>query len=139
MLVWSDDYRIGMKELDAQHLILFSIINQIDINIESGRSADLVEDVLGALAAYIEYHFRFEEQLMREHGYPDADLHAAQHAGLWEKMRKVAAAAATTDRLQEAVKIRKFAIDWLVDHILQDDLAFADFVHARELDTAEMA
>ncbi len=129
MLAWSDDYKIGLKELDAQHLILFSIINQIDINIDSGRPADLIEDVLGALRSYVEYHFAFEEGFMRQHGYPDLEHHRDAHGSLSAELAGLPAQ--SDDRLAQAVRIRKFAIDWLVDHILQEDAAFAEYMREK--------
>lgn len=129
MIPWNDEYKVGMKELDGQHLILFSIINQIDINIAAERTGDLIEDVLSALTAYVSYHFAFEEALMRQHGYPRLAEHIASHRRLSQTLDELAAGQRMTD-VAQAVRIRKFAIDWLVDHIMQDDAEFADLVKA---------
>lgn len=128
MLVWSEEYKIHLPELDAQHLMLFGIINQIDINIQAGQAGELLDDLLGALASYVEYHFAFEEKMMRAHSYPVAREHHEGHMRLVATVKDLTREAGHGDRLTHALKIRRFVIDWLVDHILTDDADFARYV-----------
>lgn len=132
MLAWSDDYKIGHPELDAQHLMLFALINQLDINIGTGKADQMLDDVMGALTCYIDYHFVTEEGLMRQAGYPQANSHRDLHRTLMEKVEAMSqAAAATTDPLGHALKTRTFVIDWLVEHIMEDDARFVAFLARR--------
>jgi hemerythrin len=129
MLVWTEDYKIGLAELDAQHLMLFAVINQIDINIEAGRAGELLDDLLGALANYVQYHFEFEEAMMIAHGYPPAPDHRQGHCRLVQSLSSlIAPASGQADKLGHALKVRRFVIDWLVDHIMTEDADFARYV-----------
>jgi hemerythrin len=49
MLTWGDEYRIGNEEMDGEHIILFALLNQLDINIGADRTASCVADLLRAL------------------------------------------------------------------------------------------
>lgn len=131
MLAWTQDYKIGHDLLDSQHLLLFALINQIDINIQTKHAGELVTDVLGGLAFYTERHFEAEEALMRETGYPSRNLHHHSHLRLLEQLSALTRAAAEVDdRLGHALKTRKFVIDWLVGHILDEDAAFVEWTRS---------
>lgn len=129
MLAWTEEYKVGMAELDSQHLMLFGIINQIDINIRAEKAGDLLDDVLGALESYVRYHFASEEVVMQRHGYPGLEGHHRSHMAVSRSLAELSVKALEgADKLAGALKVRKFVIDWLVDHILEEDAAFVTFV-----------
>lgn len=131
MLVWEEGYRIGQDEMDSEHLILFSILNQLDININADMAAACVGDVLGALESYISYHFGHEEALMRAWDYPDLAGHAETHRLFIAEVGRLRAAAAAGGSLEAALKLRSFVLDWLLNHILETDAEYARFIAAR--------
>ncbi|MBI5162875.1 MAG: hemerythrin family protein [Magnetospirillum sp.] len=130
MLVWEEGYKIGHREMDSQHLILFSLLNQLDININNGMARECVADVLGALGSYIEYHFSHEEQLMAEYGYPGLENHCSAHRAFIAQIDRLQESAASGGTLAAALKIRGFVLDWLLGHILDTDVDYARFIAA---------
>lgn len=125
MLVWEESYRIGVDEMDSEHLILFALLNQLDININNDMSAECVVDVLGALASYIDYHFAHEEALMKSVGFPGLEEHAAQHRVFVAEVARLRDLAGAGDALQAALKVRNFVLNWLLGHILETDAHYA--------------
>ncbi len=128
MLVWEEEYKIGNAEMDAQHLILFALLNQLTVNIDSDRAGDCLHDVMTALGNYIDYHFAHEEALMKAWGYPGLDEHAAKHAQFVAEVRRLQSMVQGTDMHKAAIRVRAFVLDWLLGHILGTDVEYARFI-----------
>lgn len=128
MLVWEAGYKIGQEEMDAEHLILFSILNQLNINIDADMAQECVADVLTALGSYIDYHFAHEEALMKAWGYPGLEAHAAKHHEFMLEVSRLRHEAEAGDMLTNALRVRSFVLDWLLDHIIETDVDYAAFI-----------
>lgn len=131
LLRWSDSYLVGHEQVDDEHRYLFTLINEFhDAFMERHARSDL-DRLLNRLVEYTERHFRHEEALMREAGYPELARHAAIHESLVEKIFQLAekfsnrAINPTRDTIG-------FLETWLTDHIVVEDLAFSVFVAAAQ-------
>lgn len=131
MLVWEGEYKIGNAEMDAQHLILFALLNQLTVNIDSDRAGDCLQDVMTALGDYIDYHFAHEEALMKAWGYPGLDEHSAMHVQFVAEVKRLQAMVTGTEAHKAAIRIRAFVLDWLLGHILHTDADYARFIAAK--------
>lgn len=80
--LWEDRYAVGHDSIDAQHRRLFALLANAAkvfagrLAKDDARSAALVDTILRELRD----HFRFENELMRTRGYPQADSHRQYHA-----------------------------------------------------------
>jgi len=128
MLVWDDEYKTGNAEMDAQHLILFALLNQLTVNIDSDRAGECLNDVMNALGAYIDYHFAHEEALMKTWGFPGLAEHAAKHAQFVAEVRRLQSLVQGSDANKAAIRVRAFVMDWLLGHILGADVEYARFI-----------
>lgn len=127
MLVWEDGYKIGNGEMDAQHLILFALLNQLDVNINADKADECVGDILSALGGYITYHFAHEEKLMETVGYPGVAEHKLKHIEFVAEIARLRENSGG-DQLKAALKIRGFVLEWLLGHILEVDAEYAQYI-----------
>lgn len=125
MFEWDADYRTGIEAIDGEHLVLFSLINQIEINVNNGKGGECVNDVVSALLSYVQFHFQNERGLMEQAGYPRLAEHLREHDLFVER---VMAIGAKPDQLARALHLRQFILDWLLAHIMGSDAAFAQFM-----------
>jgi hemerythrin-like metal-binding protein len=132
MLAWESGYRIGHENMDSEHLVLFSLLNQLDININEDLADDCLADVLRALQAYIDFHFAHEEALMASYGYAGLENHQAQHRAFVARLETFQHEAEAGDVLKAALKVRGFVIEWLIGHILETDAHYARFIDSKE-------
>jgi hemerythrin len=78
-LEWSDDLAVGHPEIDAQHRSLFEQFGTLLEACGRQRGPEQLIELFGCLDGYVKEHFRVEETLMDEHGYPDGEAHRRQH------------------------------------------------------------
>lgn len=121
---WSENFRIGVDDIDDQHRMLFELINQLaQAALDPARLPHL-DAVFRQLEEYTLKHFRDEEMLMAAAAYPDFAAHRASHLRFARvvadaKARHAAGAPPGLDTLL-------FFNAWLVEHIQREDQAAAD-------------
>jgi len=118
LVQWDDSYSIGVDKVDNQHKELFKRLNDLILANKSDKGRDEVKKILGFLADYTVKHFEDEEELQRESGYPDYELHKEIHDNfvqdvveLKEKLEAGRVDAATM------MKFNKKVTKWLINHV----------------------
>lgn len=125
MFEWDNDYKVGLSEVDGEHLVLFSLLNQLEININSDKAEECIEDVLSALLSYVGFHFENERRLMERTAYPHLDAHLREHSAFVDEVQRLKLE--RVPGLHGALQLRQFVLDWLLAHILGSDAAYARF------------
>lgn len=123
-MAWNESYRVGNALLDSDHRILIDLLDQLHDAMETGQSRAVIGSVISVLAEYVEHHFRREEALMAEVGFPDLDSHRAQHRDLERQVLEVRDRYRAGEKGalgQEVVDLLK---NWLTDHILVADNSY---------------
>lgn len=137
LLSWREDYEVGVSLIDTEHHYLFDLINEFHDKHASGNTRNEILRVLNRLVAYAEEHFQHEEALMEKIGYPRLDHQHEQHdklfSSIFELNERLSASPAEVDS-----KTMRFLKNWLLDHILKDDMDIGDFLR-RKLILAERA
>lgn len=112
---WREDFRIHIDEIDQEHQHLLALIEGLEL--------DTVEANMGKLLDYTVTHFSNEEAWMQRSGYPALETHMRQHRELEGVVVNLSENGPpwTPDRLQD---LRIFVSQWLIGHILLDDLNF---------------
>jgi hemerythrin len=129
LIIWKDEYSVGVPEFDEQHMGLIDLINRLA---QEGQKAGMVETVLDALDRYVKEHFRAEEALMRAHKYEGLEEHRMQHEVFEEWLNAVKLTygfTASTDVFAETVNA--FLRNWLINHILKTDMDYKGVLSKR--------
>jgi hemerythrin-like metal-binding protein len=124
---WQDVMSTGIPLVDADHKTLVSLINQVHGCIGGLDEYGALGSILKVLADYTDYHFRREEALMEECGYPGFIPHKALHDRLTEQVKEVIRRFEAAPGSVRAQDVQKFLEDWLVDHILRHDMPYTRF------------
>lgn len=124
-LEWNEGLSVGVEAIDNDHKILLDLINKISFAIEKNEETSAIEEVFGQLEAYVVEHFSREEQLMRDCHYPGLREHIKLHRKLTSKVPELKAELLAADSREAAEEINLFLFDWLMNHILGDDMLFA--------------
>ena len=126
IVMWNPDYSVKVTQFDNEHKKLFDLINQLHEAMKTGKGAQVIGDVLNALADYTKTHFGAEEQMMQSNGYP----------GYIEQKRAHDAFVARIVELQNnfnsgstmgSIEVLAFLKDWLIKHIQVVDKQYSQF------------
>lgn len=118
-ITWFEGLETGIKEIDEQHKILISILNELYENLQKGAVSDQVDEILKKLKDYTDYHFKTEEMMMRKINFPYLTFHLNEHKNFLSKLIELVENKASTTSFK--LEILLFLRDWLVKHIIASD------------------
>jgi hemerythrin len=120
---WSDSFSVGIPEIDEQHKVLVSLLNQLHAAFRERNGTQASREILDRLAEYTRTHFLLEESLMRISRYPGLDEHRAQHEDL---IKQVTSLQTKLDagKASISVELLQFLLNWLSKHINESDKRF---------------
>ncbi|MCP5054844.1 MAG: hemerythrin family protein [bacterium] len=127
---WQDSYSVNINQMDAQHLRLVEMINELYRVLLSNNPDEFLGDILHRLVEYAGVHFRDEEELMTKYDYPEFDSHSKEHQAFVEKIigyhKEFKAGTLTL-----SVEIVNFLKDWLKNHIVAVDQKYSSFLNEK--------
>ncbi len=121
VLRWNDRFSVSNEEIDYQHKMLFNLVNYLTTS--SGKSYNRTEigEILDELIAYTEYHFAFEEELLKNH--LSIDSHREIHQGFIAKVHYFEEEFKKGEDVINS-ELFTFLVSWIKDHILGTDVVF---------------
>ena len=97
---------------------------------KEGKGKNVLEEILERLVGYTKAHFRDEERMMEQNGYPDLPAHKLQHVALTKKaidfQNKFKAG-----ETGMSIEIMEFLSTWLREHILGTDAKYVALMHSK--------
>jgi hemerythrin-like metal-binding protein len=120
-IVWSDDFLIGIEELDYEHRGLVEDINNLHRDLLEDVDMDRIEDTLGSIHARKPAHFALEERVMLSHEYSHYLEHKAEHERLLDEYTELMTKFERDPNLSNREAIQGVLCQWIVSHILTSD------------------
>lgn len=124
LVTWSDDFALGMQEIDEQHRVLIELINRVWVAVVKRVDRAEALPILEELERYTITHFTAEEVFMREIAYSGFREHKIEHDTFVSRIAAEKAKIAGGQPV--ALELVHFLKDWLINHILVGDKAYAD-------------
>lgn len=124
MILWKDEYKIGLELVDEQHMRLFEIAGEIYDLVKISEDIDKFDeivDLIQELKDYTVFHFEKEEAYMLENRYPKFFAHKAMHETFIEKVSSVSITSLDENQTEYLLEMLEFVLDWLQNHILKVD------------------
>lgn len=124
MILWKDEYKIGIDLVDSQHERLFElagiIYDLVKINEDIDKYDQIIE-VLQELKDYTVFHFQEEEEYMLKINYPKFLSHKMLHKEFVAKVSSVNITSLDDNQTEYLLEMLTFVLDWLQNHILKVD------------------
>lgn len=133
IIEWSNDFALGIDEIDGQHRALVGMINALDASTHGDSGPDVMRGLLAGLNDYVRDHFAFEERLMAGGGctVDFVTRHCGEHAYFRSVLRDL-----TLDyesgRRSITIPLIEYLVHWLLHHIVVVDRAMAQQLNATE-------
>ncbi len=136
LILWKDSFSIDGSMIDADHMFLIDLMNEILRLISEKAAVDSVAHKLISLKIFAEKHFEREEIVQLSVDYPDYDNHALLHKQLMtdlvDNIKNISESSRSlsgnTD--QHLKNARRFMNRWLVSHIIHEDTKMRPYVEA---------
>ena len=129
LIEWSDDIKLGMPTIDAEHRRLMDLTNHFLAAAEEEALMPQLAAILDELIEHARSHFQTEERLLDQCSYPQLMAHKAEHARLLTEARRLhdrfCLPEASTSLALEAAQ---YLQHWLLDHIVTSDKPFRPFL-----------
>ncbi len=133
-ITFDDNLITGNKTIDTQHKELIERIQNFVTACQNGDSKLKAIKMLDYLDEYTNFHFKEEEKLQENAGYPEYEKHHEKHEEFKKTIQELHEYLqdyeGPTDRFSELVQ--KNVIDWLFGHIKTYDRSVAEFIFMRE-------
>jgi len=120
--IWRPEYSVGDDHLDEQHRGLIELIDMLE---DDSRMSEVLE----RLEVYIDEHFRDEEGMLANAGYPDLTAHKQQHKAFEEWLavsRRAFREPEVSSMLRESISA--YLKSWLINHIMVCDKEYASWL-----------
>lgn len=124
MISWRDEFSIGVKEIDEQHMKLFEIADRAYALLKDEWCSDKYDGIvkiLEELKEYTVYHFKFEEFYQMSIGYPKFLSHKIMHDDFIEKINSIDLERIDESQSKYLLEILDFVVKWIQEHILGQD------------------
>ncbi|MCG3186710.1 MAG: Bacteriohemerythrin [Rhodocyclaceae bacterium] len=129
---WDNDFNIGIQEIDEQHKVLVSLLNDLHNAIREHHGKATSREILDRLAEYTRTHFLLEESLMRLTHYPGFEIHKAQHEDLIRQVRDLQEKL-DKENITITFELLHFLKTWLARHIHDSDKRFGAYFQETNL------
>lgn len=123
---WSDEFSVGVEEMDTQHKKLLAMINRLIEEQHTLTDPKTIAELLTGMVDYAEEHFRAEEYLMAEYDYDRKALQEAQHKAFVDKTVSFLSASDIGPNILSNALL-DYLGSWLVGHILTEDMQYKEF------------
>jgi len=131
---WNEDYATGIEDIDNDHKILFTFVNDLHDRIEGNAGEAAISETLDGLVNYVNVHFVREENFMDRAGYEDLSEHAESHRRLSARVFSLKESYDDDPKSFNTTTFLEFLKGWLTGHILYTDMDYVAVVKAAAAD-----
>jgi len=132
IMLWKDQYKLGVPVIDAQHKELF---RRVDSFLQVLRSRDSwdkkipqINETLEFMKRYVVEHFHDEEEYQKSINYPGYEAHKKIHDGMVNYVQEVCKQyenSNSNEPLMQQFGGRLLA--WLINHVAAEDQLIAAY------------
>ncbi len=127
-ITWTQDYSVGVKEIDLQHQHFVDLMNQAYEAIYRNEPKEKILSLVEEIFSHGAIHFHTEEGYFDKFQYPYAEMHKEAHKNLLEQTSVFKSKIGSEiDYKKEVSNLIDFLENWLVEHMLTHDKKYTKF------------
>jgi len=131
LISWGDHLKVDQPQIDAQHEAIFRIAMEVVETWQSRGDLDRLKGLAEKLANVLGAHFRYEERLLAEVGYPKLDEHKTEHAVMLDELKiirdRLDGMAHGSAQLAPGFIVHNYVLGVTVGHICHSDMDYCVF------------
>ena len=127
---WRDEMSTGNQDIDGQHQELLRRVDDLLKGAKAKKGSDEIGKLMWFLKKYVRRHFRDEEKLQLESGYPGYQMHKAQHDMFYREVKRLETLHAEQgDNTLMIVAAIHAMCEWLRNHFNRMDKDLIEYLH----------
>jgi hemerythrin len=130
LITWKDSFSVGIERIDSQHKSLVEMINDLFRAMSNREDKEFIQPLISNLISYAASHFKDEEQLMQQAGFPDLNNHKREHEDFTLKIKQFQLRHSKGEAAL-SLEIINFLKEWLLDHIITKDRKYARYMSGK--------
>ncbi len=130
---WTEEYSVGITEIDNQHKGLVILINELFTLMTEGKAKDNLNEIFEHLTDYTKKHFFSEETMLFKYAYPEFEQHKLEHLKFIEKLNSFKSDF-NKGKVTISIEILNFLKDWLLNHIKFSDKKYSEHISKMDND-----
>lgn len=131
LMKWSDMLSVKVARFDKEHQNLIAIINDLHEAMMVGKGKEVVTSILKRLMDYTSTHFKSEELVLSQYGYPDLAQQKAEHKKFINQILDIQKQLLENKAFPTTVL--SFLRDWLNNHIMKEDKKYGSYLNEKGL------
>ncbi len=124
--------KIGEKSIDTEHDLQMQMLDSLAESLQKGGDFSPARYILEQFIEFSDMHFLSEQLVMRLHAYPGYEEHLEAHTQLMKKVREIRDSVLRGENAPSLQLVQQLR-DWLLHHIGSEDVAFGEFLRAKEV------
>ena len=126
LIQWDESFSVNNEAIDHQHQKLVAMVNTMINYRSTSVTSEVISEMLTEMTEYSCTHFKSEEAYMKQIAYPDLEAHIEEHRQFRLNVGKLCL---KTMNYNTSIprEILQFLSEWLVDHILEEDIKYKTF------------
>lgn len=128
-LQWREQLSVGNDLIDADHQRLIDIINLADHSLRTVNRVELIT-ALDQLFKYAQVHFVLEEKIATAVSYPEVDRMHTSHQELLKGLSHITREIGPQWDAAAAEHFGKFLREWLINHVIKEDMLMKPYLKA---------
>jgi hemerythrin len=125
LIEWSDEYLIGIEELDYEHRDLINQLNELHEELAHHDEKGKIEDCLREIHVRVMAHFALEEHFMLDNNFNNYVSHKEEHDNFLVVIADLIEKFLTDPELSYGDELEEQLQHWIVNHILTSDQELA--------------
>lgn len=135
LLVWRDELSVHDSVIDQEHQLIIEKFNHLYDLMKNGKGHKYYPQLLEFLNQYIETHFSNEEALQTSINYPLYEEHKMLHKAFTDQIKTIVRDHDPENVSNQAlISINLFLKNWLLHHILTEDMKISHFIKENNLE-----
>lgn len=131
MFDFEKEFKLGIEEVDREHIILVDMLNEVYALIGAGQREEARRYFNETLSSYVGEHFANEEQFMQSFQYPGLEEHRKVHENYRKSFNELKP---QLDSFDDATfrQALSDAFTWIIGHIGRTDRKYASYYLAQK-------
>lgn len=133
-ICFGDEYRVGIKIIDAQHLELASLVDMLSKGLREESKQFEITELVNKLYVSTKHHFNTEHDFMEQYAYPNRERHNEMHWLLLHELQEIGPALCSKGGVFLVDRLH----DWLLAHIIEEDIPLGNFLEENGVDDTDI-